>query len=48
LILVDLTNGPPVCIATFSPEAVSPSAFEEQLGTVMPIIESFKFQAPKP
>ena len=47
LILLDLTAGRTMCVAIFNIRSSQASAFEEQLGAVMPIIESFQFHAPR-
>ena len=48
LILLDLTGRRTMCVAIFNIEPSQASAFEEQLGAVMPIIETFQFHAPTP
>ena len=48
LILLDLTDGRTLSIAMFNFGTSQASAFEEQVGAAMPIIQSFQFHAPTP
>ena len=44
LILLDLADGRTMAVAIFDVGPIQPSPFEEQVASVMPIIESFQFQ----